>query len=1073
VARAQRPQSLVRFEDLELDLRAGELRLASGKTVRLTEQPLQILTLLLESPGEVVLREEIRNRLWPNDTIVEFEHSINAAMKRLRQALGESAENPRYIETLARRGYRWKVPVQWVEAQRDNAGPAQPEVPAVSPIAVEGHMIGKKVSHYRVLGVLGGGGMGVVYEAEDLKLGRRVALKFLPEEVASDRAARQRFESEARSASALNHPNICTIYGVEEYEGQPFLAMEFLEGQTLRDLIATMAPGKPALELAMLLDLSLQIASGLEAAHRQGIIHRDIKPANIFVTSHGQAKILDFGLAKLFLIEAAAADSPATDLPELDSPHEQRHETNSLTASSPFLSRTGVAMGTAGYMSPEQVRGEKLDTRTDLFSFGLVLYEMATGQRAFAGDTAPVLHDAILNRVPFSAHQLNPNLPVEFETIISRAMEKKPEQRYQLASEINADLKRVRREFDSRDATLNPSFPAGASSGRKHQTNWLRTWVPVCIFASAVVAGGFYWYERLSQASPVLNVRQITRNSSQNSVVSGAISPDGKYLAYSDLLGMHIDSLTTGETVDVPQPEALAHKEVTWTILAEWLPDSTGFVANAFTGTSQLGHNEHDTSIWAVSAGGETRKLRDDSMAFSISRNGLWVAFGNTAGVLYDRHAVTSVNEIWLMRPDGTESHKIYDADPNTLITEATWSPNGQRIAYIKMDKSDTVISIESRDLRGRSPTEILRASPDGVLRGFRWLPDGQIGYSLAKDRSFRTCDHWQLQIDLSTGLPIGRPKPVANWFPGCPLSVSFTADGKHFAFVRGTDQYTIYTADLEANGTRISSPRPLTLSEGRNIPGGWTSDTKMVVFTSDRNGPMEIFRQPVDADVAQRIFTGPGITGAARLSPDGTEILFVAADRSQKKLMRIPLVGGVPQELMSGDFVDGSARCARLPATACVIAEESPDRKHLIFTSIDSLSRRGPELSRFDTDPVRILDSHWALSPDGARLAVLNSSEAKIHILSLTGQPPSEIALDGWPSLGYVSWTSDGKSLVVGSHKNHDAALLNVDLEGKINLLWEQHGAFGVSGVPSPDGRHIAIWLWTTNNNIWMADNP
>jgi WD40 repeat protein len=152
---------------------------------------------------------------------------------------------------------------------------------------------------------------------------------------------------------------------------------------------------------------------------------------------------------------------------------------------------------------------------------------------------------------------------------------------------------------------------------------------------------------------------------------------------------------------------------------------------------------------------------------------------------------------------------------------------------------------------------------------------------------------------------------------------------------------------------------------------------------------------------------------------------------------------------------------------------EESPDRKHLIFTSIDSLSRRGPELSRFDTDPVRILDSHWALSPDGARLAVLNSSEAKIHILSLTGQPPSEIALYGWPSLGYMSWTSDGKSLVVGSHKNHEAALLNVDLEGKINLLWEQHGAFGVSGVPSPDGRHIAIWLWTTNNNIWMADNP
>jgi Tol biopolymer transport system component len=286
-------------------------------------------------------------------------------------------------------------------------------------------------------------------------------------------------------------------------------------------------------------------------------------------------------------------------------------------------------------------------------------------------------------------------------------------------------------------------------------------------------------------------------------------------------------------------------------------------------------------------------------------------------------------------------------------------------------------------------------------------------------------------------------------------------------------DQSTIYTADLEANGTRVSSPRPLTLSEGKNIPSGWTSDNKAVVFISDRNGPMEIFRQPVDAEIAQRIFTGPAITGAARLSPDGTEVLYVAADRGQQRLMRVPIVGGLPQEIMSGHFVDGSARCARLPATACVIAEESPDRKHLIFTSIDSLSRRGPEFSRFDTDPDRILDYHWALSADGVRLAVLNSSEAKIHILSLTGQPTTEIALDGWPSLGYVSWTSDGKRLVVGSYKNHDAALLNVDLEGKINLLWEQQGAFGVSGVPSSDGRRIAIWLWTTNNNIWMADNP
>ena len=925
-------------------------------------------------------------------------------------------------------------------------------------------LTGETISHYRIIDGLSGGGMGLVYRAEDIRLGRRVALKFLPEDSVKDSAALGRFEREARAASALEHPNICPIYEFGEHEGRPFLVMQLLEGQTLRELISGGGQGNQPLTLAKLLDLAIQITAGLEAAHSRGIIHRDIKPANLFVTSQGQAKILDFGLAKLASL-ARARDSHVLHHGD-DDEDVQRATEKIVPMATPdaFLSLTGVAMGTAGYMSPEQVRGEKLDARTDLFSFGLVLYEMATGQRAFKGDTGPVLQKAILSETPVPVREVNPELPAKLEQIITKALEKGRETRYQAAAELRADLEL---EADS--------------LRRLADTGGVKSWrvVAAGVIALLVIAGFVFW-TRPSRSPTLfeLKQRQLTANSTENAVSGGSISPDGRYLAYADLKGIHIQFIETGETQTVPQPESLKGLQVNWGIATNWVRDGTRFIANANVPGKP-------SSIWVVSMlGGPPLKLIDKAYAWAVSRDGSSVAFTAKPGKVGDQ-------EMWTMNPDGDQVTKLYQGDENNSFAGADWSPDGQRLSYggIRWAANKSDGNLESRDLRG-SPAVV--AVP-GDVEDWTWSPDGRIIYIESEPSpQADSCNFWTVPIDARTGRPSGLPTRLTNWVGFCMEDPSVTADGKRLAFRKFSQQGAVYVADVQAKGTPVMISRRLTLTEDQNYPAAWTTDSKAVVFRSYRGGQWTIFKQSVDEDVAEPIVTGAGDLGgaSATVSPTGAWVLYLAKDASAsdpalRRLMRVPLTGGSSELVLTAPIYGGPA-CARSNSGLCIIAEQTPDRKQLIFTAFDPEKGRGGELTRFDTDPGGGgVDYVWDLSPDGTGIAILKFSNGPIYILPLDGRDPQEIAVKGWSSLISLNWAPDGKSIYTFSQTKQGSVLLRVDPKGSASVLLEQSGSIApwnrqFSGVrhsapfavPSPDGRHLAIYSWSFNANMWMLEN-
>ncbi|HEY7306099.1 MAG TPA: protein kinase [Bryobacteraceae bacterium] len=575
----------VRFGAFQLDLRSRELA-RNGIKVRVPDQSVEILAMLLERRGDLVTREELHRRLWPNGTIVEFDHSINSAIKRLRQALEDSSEQPHYIETLPRLGYRFIAEAKGTPADEE--------------VVVSEESAREAVGHFRILGIIGSGAMGVVYKAEDTRLGRTVALKFLPDEFTHDKAALNRFQSEGRAASALSHPHICALYDIGQKDGRPFLAMEYLEGQTLSERLAA-----GPLTIEQIRNIGMQVADGLDAAHSKGILHRDIKPANIFVNARGHAKIMDFGVAKRSDTEVAPAGSEARTPEALTSP--------------------GSPVGTAAYMSPEQVCGEPLDSRTDLFSLGAVLYEMATGQQPFRGNTNAVIFDAILNKTPVPAIQLRPDLPAGLGRIIDKALAKDRRSRYQTASALHADL---------RGLVLDTAQGRTAAGSVK---KYRRVIITACV---GVVAGAIFttWLITRKQPAALQPLeRRLTANPEDNPVSGAVISSDGKYVAYSDVDGIHLRLTATGETRTIPQTKS-------WTVTS-WFPDGTKLLADG---------DAANPGIWAISVLSGTRhNLNVHGGSGFVSPDGSHIAYGE--------HSIPEqgFSEIWVMGTGGEQAQKV------------------------------------------------------------------------------------------------------------------------------------------------------------------------------------------------------------------------------------------------------------------------------------------------------------------------------------------------------------------------------------------------------------------------------
>ena len=788
-------------------------------------------------------------------------------------------------------------------------------------------MIGKTVSHYRIVDKLGGGGMGVVFKAEDTKLGRLVALKFLPEELCQDRQALERFQREARAASALNHPNICTIYEIDEHEGHPFIAMELLKGDTLKHRI----DGKP-LKTDELVEVAIQIADALEAAHAQGIIHRDIKPANIFLSGRGQVKILDFGVAKVAASRRLVGEGAGAS----------NQQTAAVTE---LLTSPGTAMGTIAYMSPEQALGQELDARTDLFSFGVVLYEMATGRQPFPGSTSAAIFDGILHHALTPPSHLNPECPAELERIIDKALEKDRDVRYQVASEMRADLKRLKR-----DATTGRVFQIGRTSqtGRSSQavtvamgkavpraeTGWpapalllpvsgLARWKYLILAGIVVLLGAYVAFHFWPRAQIPAGPPKVTQISHWNKpMVRAKLSPDGHAIAFGSPAGgveQVFVMLTSGA-----EPLQLTHDEGD-KLVNSFAPDGTEIYY-----TRELGRDEE----WAVpTLGGTPRRVASGrSLAPSPDGNTLFYLKSDSHTIFRAGKSGLGEEVVFsFTNPPLTPGTVLPYPDGNNLLVLAWARVSDQEGHFYKVivpHQSAVALGI----LFGR-PADLVWAEPGKSVLLSRTVN------GLTNLWKYGLDDHALTQITSGAGpdsCPMMAPGTTGIYYVNGKTSGFLTAyhvrskesvdivsedasqpsvspDGKRLMYVKllGGDQGELWVSEIDgANKVKLSAA-------GNLSTGGWSPDSLQVAFMDYTGGEYKGYLVGADGRDLRQIEGTEAAYGSMTWSADGKTVYLTANEEGSKpKIWRANADGSHIEK-----FLD----------SGCMVADASPDGKYLL----------------------------------------------------------------------------------------------------------------------------------------------